>query len=197
MTGRSTKIIEKSEYFAEISEKNLFEVKQGNISKITKNTVIFGDGSEEEIDAIIYATGYKYSIPFIDPKDKIIEFESEGENNGFYFGPLYKRMFSINEPNIFFIGLVEKLPLIHPTYERQVLLVKEFIEGKITLPTKEEMLLDLEREIKMNEEMSQDLSKFYKFNSHGYSYYDYNRELEEITTMEVDTVNYASKLAIE
>lgn len=124
ITGRHTAELEKSEDYAEIRERGLLQVKRGNVAQITKDSVIFGDGSEEQIDTIIYATGYKYCMPFFDPEDHIVEFD-QGGDRGFYLGPLYKKMFCINEPKIFFIGLVEKLALIHPTYERQVLLAKE------------------------------------------------------------------------
>jgi len=131
-------------------------------------------------------------MPFIDPADKIIEFD-EKKDRGFYFGPLYKRMFCINEPRIFFIGLVEKLPLIHPTYERQVLLAKEVIEGKLKLPSKADMMTDLEKELADNEKSGNDRSKFYKFSKTGYTYWDYNNEMEQITSMDVDTHNYEGK----
>ena len=39
----------------------------------------FGDGTEEEIDTIIYCTGYKYWFPFLDPEDHIIEFEQNAD----------------------------------------------------------------------------------------------------------------------
>ena len=195
ITGRSTKLVDQPGDFSELQEKGLLEVIPGNISKINENKVIFGDGSEQLIDTIIYATGYKYCIPFIDPEDKIVEF-SDSTDRGFYFGPLYKRMFCINEPNLFFIGMVEKAPLIHPAYERQILLAKEKILGLITLPSKEEMLADLDREIRENEESGESIDKFFRFNTKGYSYYDYNRDLEKLTSMEVDTVNYQRKFII-
>ena len=54
-----------------------------NVSKIKEESVIFEDGSELEIDTIIYATGYKYCLPFFDPEDKIVEFE-DNTNSGHY-----------------------------------------------------------------------------------------------------------------
>ncbi|CAI2366935.1 unnamed protein product [Moneuplotes crassus] len=191
ITGKTTTLLEKSEDYKDIQDQNLLEIKSGNIAEIKEHSVVFGDGSEEQIDTIIYATGYKYSFPFIDPEQKIVEFDSKG-TEGFYFGPLYKKMFCINEPNIFFIGIVEKLPIIHSTYERQILLAKEAIQGKITLPSKQEMLEDLASEMENHEQTGKDMSYFYKFNPAGYSYYDYNKDMEALTSMEVDTTNYSA-----
>ncbi|CAI2366805.1 unnamed protein product [Moneuplotes crassus] len=191
ITSRSTTLLEKSEDYKDIQNQNLLEIKSGNIDEIKEDSVVFGDGSEEQIDTIIYATGYKYSFPFIDPDQKIVEFDSKG-TNGSYFGPLYKKMFCINEPNIFFIGVVERILIIHSTYERQILLAKEVIQGKITLPSKQEMLEDLASEIENHEKYGKDLSYFYRFNPAGYTYADYNKDLEALTSMEIDTTNYSA-----
>lgn len=195
ITGRTTELIEKSDDLQEINDLGLLEVKKGNVVKINPNSVEFGDGTEEEIDTIIYSTGYKYSIPFIDPKDKIVEFDSK-QKDGYYFGPLYKRMFCINEPSIYFVGLVEKAPLIHYIHERQIMLIKELILGKISLPTKREMLNELEKDLSAHEERGQKLQKFFKFNNNGFSHKEYSKELEQLTSMEVDTINYECKARI-
>ncbi|CAI2366913.1 unnamed protein product [Moneuplotes crassus] len=189
ITGRTTELIEKSKDLQELNDMGLLEIKKGNVTRINPNSVEFGDGTEEEIDTIIYSTGYRYSIPFIDPKDKIIEFDTK-QKDGYYFGPLYKRMFCINEPNIYFVGLVEKAPLIHYIHERQVFLIKELILGKISLPSKREMLSELEKDLSEHEERDEKLRKFFKFNKKGYSHKEYSSELEQLTTMKVDTINY-------
>ncbi|CAI2366978.1 unnamed protein product [Moneuplotes crassus] len=191
ITSRSTTLLEKSEDYKDIQDQNLLEIKSGNITEIKKDSVVFGDDSEEQIDTIIYATGYKYSFPFIDPDQKIVEFDSK-RTNGCYFGPLYKKMFCINEPNLFFIGLVQYLPLMHSTFERQILLAKEVIQGKITLPSKQEMLDDFTLEVRNHEQTDKDMSYFYKFDPEGYSFTDYNKDLEKLTSMEVDTTNYSA-----
>ncbi len=38
-----------------------------DIARFTRDTVIFTDGSEAEIDLVLLATGYDYRLPFIDP----------------------------------------------------------------------------------------------------------------------------------
>lgn len=39
-----------------------------NIDRLMGNRVRFTDGSEEQLDAIIYATGYKINFPFLSPE---------------------------------------------------------------------------------------------------------------------------------
>ena len=97
VTANNVSSLQNSQLYAEIVSEGKLEVKSGGITKIDQDSVYFGDGSDEKIDTIIYATGYYYSLPFIDPKNGIIEWDacssSESESQcreGFYFGPLYK-----------------------------------------------------------------------------------------------------------
>lgn len=42
-------------------------IAKSDIRELRGNTVVFKDGSEEEIDLIMLATGYEYKMPFFDP----------------------------------------------------------------------------------------------------------------------------------
>ena len=42
-----------------------------NVKEFTENGVIFEDGTSEEIDVVIFATGYKFDFPFLD--DSVIK----------------------------------------------------------------------------------------------------------------------------
>lgn len=55
------------------------------------------------------------------------------------------------------------------------------------------MLADLEREIKANEELGQEMNRYYKFNKAGYTFWNYNEDLAKLTSMEVDRTNYECK----
>jgi hypothetical protein len=59
-------------------------------------------------------------------------------------------MFSVNEPGVIFIGVVEKNIAVVLTYERQVLIAKQYIEGQLNLPSKDDMLAEVERELEAN-----------------------------------------------
>jgi hypothetical protein len=71
-------------------------------------TVRFVDGSEEEIDLVIYCTGYRINFPFFDP-DLI-----SAEDNRL---PLYRRVVSVENPGLYFIGFIQPLGAIMPIAE--------------------------------------------------------------------------------
>ena len=104
------------------------------------------------------------------------------------------KTFSINEPGIMFIGLIQQslIPMI--IFERQAIIAKQYINGEITLPTKQEMNNDLEGELKFNEDIGHSKSKFFISNIMGYSFVKFNEELCKMTTQKVDTDNISPSL---
>jgi hypothetical protein len=91
-------------------------------------TVRFADGSEEEIDLVIYCTGYKISFPFFD-SDLISAPDNEI--------PLYRRVVSPEHPNLYFIGLLQPLGAIMPLAEAQSEWIADVLEGKVSLPDRD------------------------------------------------------------
>ena len=185
ITGRSTDKLEKSTDYTEFMKSGILTLKKGGLKRFKGGKIVeFVDGTEAEIDTVVYATGYHYSFPFLNEEDGIIEYDKE--EPGAYFGPLYKRIFAIKEPDLLFIGVVEKVPLIQGTYERQIMLAKQYIAGNIKIPSQEEMLKETETELRKFEENPK-LGKqnFYKF-SPFYTFWDYNDELVKMSGMEED-----------
>ena len=101
-----------------------------NIQRLVGDKVIFEDGREEEIDTIIYCTGYKVTFPFFDE-----EFLSAPDNDL----PLFERMMKPEIPNLFFIGLFQPLGAIFPLSERQSYIAADYLAGEYQPPSKEEM----------------------------------------------------------
>ncbi len=102
-----------------------------NISEFTGGRAIrFEDGSEEDVDLVIYCTGYKISFPFFDPS-----LISAPDNEV----PLYRRVVSPEHPGLYFIGLLQPLGAIMPLAEAQSEWVADLLEGKVGLPDREEM----------------------------------------------------------
>jgi dimethylaniline monooxygenase (N-oxide forming) len=93
-------------------------------------TVRFADGSEEEIDLVVYCTGYRISFPFFDP-----ELVSASDNRL----PLYRHVASVDHPGLFFIGFIQPLGAIMPIAEAQSEWVADLLEGKGKLPPRGEM----------------------------------------------------------
>ena len=116
-----------------------------NIKKFENRTVCFEDGSQEEFDMIIYATGYKITFPFL---KHLPDFDIEHNNDI----RLYKKIVHPSHPDIFFIGLLQPLGAIMPLAEQQAKWIAELINGKRTLPSKEQMIAYIH---KSSEKMSQ------------------------------------------
>jgi dimethylaniline monooxygenase (N-oxide forming) len=92
--------------------------------------VRFADGSEEEVDLVVYCTGYKISFPFFDP-----ELVSTRDNRL----PLYRHVASAEHPGLYFVGLIQPLGAIMPIAEAQSEWVADLLEGKGKLPAGAEM----------------------------------------------------------
>jgi dimethylaniline monooxygenase (N-oxide forming) len=97
-----------------------------NIERFTGGrTVRFVDGTEEEIDLVVYCTGYKITFPFFDP-----EVLAAPDNRL----PLYHRVVSVERPGLYFIGFIQPLGPIMPIAEAQSEWVADLISGRAQLP---------------------------------------------------------------
>jgi cation diffusion facilitator CzcD-associated flavoprotein CzcO len=113
-------------------------VGKGDVAELLGDRVRFADGSVEQIDTIIYATGYKVSFPFFDA-----DFLSAPEN----VLPLYKRMLKPGLDDVAFIGLGQPIPTIFPFSELQSKLAARWLSGDWAPPPEGEM----EAEIRSDE----------------------------------------------
>ena len=95
--------------------------------------VRFADGRvEANIDAILFATGYYYSFPFLSSlKSKLV---STGER----VQHLYKHLFYIDDPTIAFIGLPSKI-IPFRTAEAQAAVVARVWADRLELPSTQVM----------------------------------------------------------
>lgn len=73
-------------------------VAKGDVDRLDGSAVRFVDGSAEEIDIVIAATGYDYRVPFIDEA----AFGWEGGHPRFYLTAFVRQ-----NPSLFVIGLIE------------------------------------------------------------------------------------------
>jgi hypothetical protein len=69
-----------------------------NISRLNDAEVVFDDGSREKIDLILYATGYRWELPYLE--EGLIRWEEEKPD-------LYMNVFSREHPALFVLGLAE------------------------------------------------------------------------------------------
>jgi dimethylaniline monooxygenase (N-oxide forming) len=108
-----------------------------NIAELTERTVRFADGSEEEVDVVVYCTGYKVSFPFLDP-----ELISAPGNDL----PLFRRVFHPDIPGLYFVGLLQPIGAIMPLAELQSEWICDHLAGRYVLPPAPELRADIEAE---------------------------------------------------
>jgi dimethylaniline monooxygenase (N-oxide forming) len=109
-----------------------------NIDRFTGGRAVrFVDGTEEEIDLLVYCTGYKMTFPFFDPQ------VFAAPDNRL---PLYRRVASVERPGLFFIGFIQPLGPIMPLAEAQAEWVADLLSGRAALPPPAEMRQEVETE---------------------------------------------------
>lgn len=107
-------------------------VKPG-VSKLDGTHVRFDDGSREEVDAIIYATGYNIVFPFFD--EGIVP---AGEKHL----SLWKRVSHPQIDNLFFVGFLQPLCAVIPVAEQQSKFIAGIVTGSIPLPAAAQRTLE-------------------------------------------------------
>jgi hypothetical protein len=108
-----------------------------NVAALEGGRVRFEDGSAEDLDIIIWCTGYKITFPFFDE-----DFISAPDNDL----PLYRRVFKPGIDNLFFIALLQPLGATMPLAEAQGRWIAAYLRGEYHLPPVDEMESDVHRE---------------------------------------------------
>jgi dimethylaniline monooxygenase (N-oxide forming) len=102
-----------------------------NIDRFGGGRVVrFADGSEEEIDLVVYCTGYRISFPFLD------EAVFAAPDNRM---ALYRRVVSVENPGLHFVGFIQPLGPIMPIAEAQSEWIADLLTGRAALPPATEM----------------------------------------------------------
>ncbi|XP_056379580.1 flavin-containing monooxygenase 5-like isoform X2 [Hyla sarda] len=110
---------------------------RSNVKEFTDTGVIFEDGTKEEnIDAVIFATGYSFSFPFCE--ETVITVKENKVS-------LYKFMFPyhLEKPTLAVVGLIQPIGAIMPISELQSRLASRVFKGLVQLPDKLNMARDI------------------------------------------------------
>ncbi|MGH3262227.1 MAG: hypothetical protein ACRDNS_09550, partial [Trebonia sp.] len=111
------------------------QVKPG-ITAIDDRKILFEDGTAEEFDAIIAATGYRVHLPFIDPSIMPVDHN---------YVSLYLRIFSVDWPGLCFVGMLNPQTALSAVFEAQSKTILQVVDGTIELPPAAEMKADIAR----------------------------------------------------
>lgn len=101
-----------------------------NVKQLEGMDVSFEDGSREAIDAIIYATGYKTTFPFLSPEVFSVR---DGE------AALYRRMLALERPGLYVLGLIQPVGPTIPLVEVQAKWLASVLADDTALPARERM----------------------------------------------------------
>jgi hypothetical protein len=104
-------------------------VKNG-IKSLAGRQITFTDGSSEEFDVLIGATGYRIDLPFLAP-----EILSVKDNQL----DLYKRIIAPGWNGLYFFGFINITTALNLAFEYQARWITAIETGNVTLPAAEKM----------------------------------------------------------
>lgn len=84
---------------------------KSDVREFTETSVIFGDGTEEDLDVAIFATGYTFSFPFLENNATVLD--SQHSMFKFVFPP------QLEKPTLAFTGILQPVGATIPTLELQ------------------------------------------------------------------------------
>ncbi|WP_333733741.1 flavin-containing monooxygenase [Streptomyces sp. IBSBF 3010] len=111
-------------------------VARPGIERLDGGRAVFTDGTAEDVDVVVWATGYHVTVPFLD---------------GTWLGedpeemPLYQRVFHLADPTLAFVGLMQSTGAALPVVEAQAELVAAHLAGRYALPPPDEQLAAVRR----------------------------------------------------
>ncbi|MFG2089768.1 MULTISPECIES: flavin-containing monooxygenase [unclassified Spirillospora] len=95
------------------------------IERLDGEKVVFDGGAADAVDVIVWATGYRVSVPFL-PSGL-----TGGDPERL---PLFKRVFHLDDPSLAFVGLMQSTGAALPIVEAQAKLAAAYFSGTYALP---------------------------------------------------------------
>jgi len=108
---------------------------KGDIERFEGKTVVFKDGSKDEFDSVIAATGFTVTLPFFDKS--LINYEDTDVR-------LYKRIFHPEFDNLMFVGLIQASGCFWKLADFQSRLLANYLTGNYKLPSNMNQEIDKE-----------------------------------------------------
>ncbi len=112
---------------------NRVVVKQG-IAAVAGRSLTFSDGSTEEFDTLIAATGYELDLPFLKP-DLVAVHDNSLD--------LYMRIVPPGRPGLYFLGFFNSDSALNWIAEGQIRWLREFVLGRAALASEADMRAEI------------------------------------------------------
>ena len=107
-----------------------------NLRELRGDRALFEDGTSAPCDAVIYATGYRTTFPFLAPEVFAVE-----DNRTV---ALYRRIAAPERPGLYFIGLVQPVGPTIPLVEIQAKWLADVLSGGLRLPPPAAMAAEID-----------------------------------------------------
>eukprot|EP00511_Aplanochytrium_stocchinoi_P012642 CAMPEP_0204877244 /NCGR_PEP_ID=MMETSP1348-20121228/48082_1 /ASSEMBLY_ACC=CAM_ASM_000700 /TAXON_ID=215587 /ORGANISM="Aplanochytrium stocchinoi, Strain GSBS06" /LENGTH=405 /DNA_ID=CAMNT_0052034095 /DNA_START=96 /DNA_END=1310 /DNA_ORIENTATION=- len=121
-----------------------------------KNAILFTNGQRQYPTVILFATGYRYSFPFLDDASVSTK-DSWVRKDGYKMQNLYNRLIYTKDPSLVFIGTSNLLISPFMIFEYQAHYLAKIVNGTVALPAYEEMNKEV---ISRSNEKGQDVLLF-------------------------------------
>jgi dimethylaniline monooxygenase (N-oxide forming) len=120
------------------------------VQRLDGDGVVFADGTREEFDVIVWCTGFRLSLPFLD---------EDIAGDGSDCPPLYLRAVHPDHERLWFIALLQPFGSTFPIAEAQARWLAAVLAGEVSLPPATEMRREITRERRRMERQFHDTSR--------------------------------------
>uniref|UniRef100_F7BCQ6 Flavin-containing monooxygenase n=2 Tax=Monodelphis domestica TaxID=13616 RepID=F7BCQ6_MONDO len=103
-----------------------------NVKEFTETAAIFEDGTQAQVDVVIFATGYTFNFPFLEGNSEVLD--SQCSMFKFVFPP------QLEKPTIAFIGILQPMGATIPVSELQSRWATRIFKGLNKLPPVSDMM---------------------------------------------------------
>ena len=130
-------------------------LQKGGVVEFGETSVTFDDGTTQDIDAVIFCTGYQgfRELPFLDSSCDV-------RVNEMYMTPLYKCIIHVDHPSLMFNGFFDLHTAVN-LMDCMGMYLSRVVHGYIKLPSKETMLMEIEATFQKYRERGEPLSSFH------------------------------------
>lgn len=107
------------------------------VRRLVGDGVEFDDGTRQQVDVLIHATGYDVSIPFLG--SEVLDICDNRL-------PLYQRVVAPQRPGLWFVGFIDTFGPTIPLLETQANWIGDLVTGRCVLPSRSGMRRWIERD---------------------------------------------------
>ncbi|MEU2569926.1 SDR family NAD(P)-dependent oxidoreductase [Streptomyces althioticus] len=110
---------------------------RAGIERFEGRRVRFTDGWEDEVDHVLWCTGYRATVPFLDPA--LVPDPARL--------PLYRHVLPLDDDALSFVGLMQSTGSALPVVEAQSRLLAAYVTGRLRRPSRDRMLASVTAEL--------------------------------------------------